>query len=187
MVSYTRRGTEEVDVTIRYPQDGPAAQLRQLKELLVPGQRGALVPLSRIARLEERTGVTAIRHKAGARVMRVVADVDPAVLSSVAINRLVAERESEWLGEDRRAVRVKYGGEAEKNEESFRGLMVSFLFALVGIFFILAIQFNNLSYPLIVMSAIPFGIVGIIITFFLHDRVYTYMPLSFFSTRAWWR
>jgi len=182
VVSYTRRGTEEVDVTIRYPQNGPAEQLRQLKELLVPGQRGALVPLSRIARLEERPGVTAIRHKAGARVMRVVADVDPAVLSSIVINRLVAEREPEWLGEDARSVHVKYGGEAEKNEESFRGLMVSFLFALVGIFFILAIQFNNLSYPLIVMSAIPFGIVGIILTFFLHDRFYGYMPLSFFST-----
>jgi multidrug efflux pump subunit AcrB len=182
VVSYTRRGTEEVDVTIRYPQDGPAAQLRQLRELLVPGNRGALVPLSRIARLEERPGVTAIRHKAGARVVRVVADVDPAKLSSVAINRLVAEREPKWLGEDARALTVKYGGEAEKNEESFRGLMVAFLFALVGIFFILAVQFNNLSYPLIVMTAIPFGIVGIIFTFFLHDRFYTYMPLSFFST-----
>jgi len=182
VVAYTRRGTEEVDITIRYPQDGPAAQLRQLKELLVPGQRGALVPLSRIARLEERTGVTAIRHKSGTRVLRVVADVDPALLSSAAINRLVAEREAEWLGEDARAVKVKYGGEQEKNEESFRGLMVSFLFALVGIFFILAIQFNNLGYPLIVMTAIPFGIVGIIITFFLHDRFYTFMPLSFFST-----
>jgi len=182
VVSYTRRGTEEVDVTIRYPQNNPAQWVRDLKSTLVPGQRGALVPLSRIARFEERPGVTAIRHKAGARVLRVVADIDPAILSSAAINRLVAERQGEWLGEDAGTVHVKYGGEAEKNEESFRGLMVSFLFALVGIFFILAIQFNNLSYPLIVMSAIPFGIVGIILTFFLHDRFYSFMPLSFFST-----
>jgi len=181
VVSTTRRGTEEVDVTIRYPEDG-AGEVAQLRKLLVPNSRGGLVPLDRVARLEDRTGFTAIRHKSGMRVVRVVADVDTAVTSSVAINRLVSARQPEWLGDAAKSVRVKYGGEAEKNEESFRDLGVSFLFALVGIFFILAIQFNNLSYPLIVMSAIPYGIVGIILTFFIHDLVYAPMPLSFMST-----
>jgi len=181
VVSTTRRGTEEVDVTIRYPQDG-VNEVRQLRQLLVPNARGGLVPLERVAKLEERPGFTAIRHKSGMRVVRVVADIDTSVTSSVEVNRLVRQHQSEWLGDAAKSVKVKYGGEAEKNEESFRDLSVSFLFALVGIFFILAIQFNNLSYPLIVMSAIPFGIVGIIITFFLHDVFYAPMPLSFMST-----
>ena len=181
VVSTTRRGTEEVDVTIRYPEDG-VNEVRQLRQLQIPNSRGGLVPLERVATLEERPGFTAIRHKSGMRVVRVVADVDTAVTSSVAINRLVDERRGEWLGDADQWVKVKYGGEAEKNEESFRDLSVSFLFALVGIFFILAIQFGNLSYPLIVMSAIPFGIVGIILTFFIHDLVYAPMPLSFMST-----
>jgi multidrug efflux pump subunit AcrB len=77
-------------------------------------------------------------------------------------------------------VQVNYGGEAEKNAESFQGLAVSFLFALIGIFFILAIQFHSLSYPLIVMLAIPFGAVGIIVSFFLHD-LFQSTPLSFFA------
>jgi len=181
VVSTTRRGTEEVDVTIRYPQDG-VNEVRQLRQLLIPNSRGGLVPLERVARFEEQPGYTAIRHKSGTRVVRVVADADSAVTSSFAINRLVSQHESEWLGDAAGQVKVRYGGEAEKNEESFRGLMVSFLFAMVGIFFILAIQFNNLSYPLVVMSAIPFGIVGIILTFFIHDKLYQPMPLSFMST-----
>jgi len=181
VVSTTRRGTEEVDITIRYPEDG-VNDIRQLRQLLVSNSRGGLVPLERVAKLEERPGFTAIRHKAGMRVVRVVADIDSSITSSVELNRLVRERQPEWLGEAAKSVKVKYGGEAEKNEESFRDLSVSFLFALVGIFFILAIQFNNLSYPLIVMSAIPFGIVGIIITFFIHDNLYAPMPLSFMST-----
>jgi len=181
VVSTTRRGTEEVDITIRYPQDG-VNEVRQLRQLLIPNSRGGLVPLERVAKLEERPGYTAIRHKSGTRVVRVVADADSAVTSALEINRIVSEREQEWLGDSAGQVKLNYGGEAEKNEESFRGLMISFMFALVGIFFILAIQFNNLSYPLVVMSAIPFGIVGIIITFLIHDKLYQPMPLSFMST-----
>jgi multidrug efflux pump subunit AcrB len=55
------------------------------------------------------------------------------------------------------------------------------VFALIAIFFILAIQFNNLTYPIIVMLAIPFGAIGIIISFYLHDLLWKPMPLSFFS------
>lgn len=180
VVSTTRRGTEEVDVTIRYPQND-TNELRGLTELLVPTPRGGLVPLSRIARFEEKPGLTAIRHKAGTRVVSVVGDIDLSVITSAGINRRVADDQKLWLADDARAVQVKYGGEAEKNEESFRDLLTSFAFALLGIFFILAIQFNSLGYPLIVMAAIPFGIVGIILTFFIHN-LWTPMPLSFFST-----
>ena len=181
VVSTVRQGTQEVDVTIRYPQDG-ANQLKYLRELLIPNQRGGLVPLNRIGRLEDYPGFTAIRHKNGVRVLRVVADVDTSVITSVGINRLVAERQSEWLGDAAGRVQVNYGGEAEKNQESFQNLVVSFAFALIAIFFILAIQFNNLAYPLIVMLAIPFGLVGVVFAFYVHDLLWKPMPLSFMST-----
>lgn len=90
--------------------------------------------------------------------------------------------EDKWLGDLKDRLKVNYGGENEKNQESFRDLVSAFLFALIAIFFIFAFQFNKLSYPLAVMLAIPFGIVGIIISFFLHDVFWKPMPLSFFST-----
>jgi multidrug efflux pump subunit AcrB len=181
VVSTSRRGTEEINLTIRYPKDG-VNEVDALRTLLVPNQRGGLVPLARIAHFEEQPGLTTIRHKNGTRVMHVVADVDPTVITSLEINNLVAQRQAEWLGEAAGRVQVNYGGEAEKNVESFRGLLVSFLFAALGIFFILAIQFNNLGYPLIVMSAIPFGIIGVTLSFFVHDKLAGPMPLSFMST-----
>ena len=70
----------------------------------------------------------------------------------------------------------------EKNQESFISLMAAFGFAMLAIFFILAIQFNNISYPFIVMLAIPFGAIGIIVAFYLHDMFWKPMPLSFFSS-----
>ncbi|KPK12678.1 MAG: hypothetical protein AMJ68_01150 [Acidithiobacillales bacterium SG8_45] len=179
-VSTTRRGTEEIDVTIRYPSDKDRA-IELLKGMLIPNQRGGLVPLSRIAKLEERPGLTTVRHRAGIRTVSVLANINTDVLTSVEINTLVDDRKAEWLADDANKITVNYGGEAEKNAESVGGLVFSFLFALLGIFFILAFQFNNLKYPLVVMLAIPFGAVGIILSFFLHDLFWKPMPLSFFS------
>ncbi|MDH5407217.1 MAG: efflux RND transporter permease subunit [Gammaproteobacteria bacterium] len=180
-VSTIRRGTEEVDITIRYPNivDDPDKLLEMVK---VPNKGGYQTPLSKLAKLEKKAGFTAIRHKAGIRVVNVTANIDSKLTSSLKLNQYVLKHEKEWLGELYNNVRVNYGGENEKNSESFSDLLDAFGFAMVAIFFILAIQFNNLSYPLAVMLAIPFGIIGVIISFYFHDLFWKPMPLSFFST-----
>ena len=181
VVSTIRKGTEEIDVTIRFPSKG-MQELEQIKNVLIPNNRGGLVPLHKIATLEQHQGYTTIRHKDGIRIVNVVADVDTKVLSSLELNKRVEENESKWLNGLQDKVTVNYGGEQEKNQESFMSLLVAFTFALVAIFFILAIQFNNMVYPLIVMLAIPFGAIGVILSFYLHDMFWKPMPLSFFST-----
>ena len=179
-VSTTRYGTEEIDVTIRYPED--IEDIKALQSLTVPNKRGGLVPLSSIAEFKEQTGLTTVRHKDGLTVIRVFANIDATQTSSLELNGFVAKNEQKWLGDLNSKVKVNYGGEAEKNEESFRDLKFSFLFALIAIFFLLAIQFNSLGYPVIVMLAIPFGVVGVILSFYVHDVLWKPMPLSFFST-----
>jgi len=179
-VSTIRRGTEEIDITIRYP-DSTKDPVKMLKDLLLPNNRGGLVPLSRIAKLVEKQGYTTIRHRAGIRTVSVLANINSDVTTSVEINKWAADKQPQWTGDDASRVTVNYGGESEKNEESIGGLVRSFGFALIAIFFILAIQFNNLKYPIIVMLAIPFGAVGIILSFLVHDIIWKPMPLSFFA------
>ncbi len=179
-VTTTRYGTEEVDVTIRYPDD--IDDMQALQNLKVPNTRGGLIPLSSISKFDEKVGYTTVRHKDGLRVIRVFANIDETLTSSIKLNKLVADNQASWLAEHKNKVKINYGGEAEKNKESFRDLAFSFLFALIAIFFLLAIQFNSLGYPLIVMLAIPFGVVGVILSFYLHDLLWKPMPLSFFST-----
>ncbi len=179
VIGTTRRGTEEIDITIRYPHT--ADQIEVLKNINIPNQRGGLIPLSKLATFKEVEGFTTIRHKAGIRVVSVIGNIDSSVVTSRAINALVAEKEADWVAEYGKKVSINYGGEEEKNNESFRDLGFSFLFALIGIFFILAIQFNNIGYPIFVMLAIPFGAIGIIISFYFHDMFWKPMPLSFFA------
>ncbi len=180
-VDTTRKGTEEVDLTIRYPLQGKMSGEQLLRVVHVPNARGGYVPLSAIAHIEEHGGYSTIRHKAGLRVVRVVANVDTAKITSIKINKLVRDNQDKWFGSADRNVTVNYGGENEKNQQSFVDLASAMKFALIGIFFILAIQFNSLGYPIIVMLAIPFGIVGIILSFYVHDLLWMPMPLSFFS------
>ncbi len=173
-IATTRRGTEEVDITIRYP--ALKKELRNLESLLIPNQRGGLVPITQIAKFEERAGLSTIRHKGGIRIVNVVANVNADLLTSSEINKLVQNNESIWRANLPDKIKVNYGGEQEKNQQSARDLIQAMGFALIAIFFILAIQFNNLRYPIVVMLAIPFGAIGIVIGFMIHGH-----DLSFFA------
>ncbi|MCW8983154.1 MAG: efflux RND transporter permease subunit, partial [Gammaproteobacteria bacterium] len=180
VVSYVHKGTEEVDITIRYPESDKGG-LETLKSVQIPNRRDGLVPLSKVAHFEVQEGFTTIRHKDAVRIINVTADIDADIITSKALNSLVIKNQKQWLGDLADDVSVNYGGEEEKNNESAKSLAIAFMFALIGIFFILAIQFNNLTYPLIVMLAIPFGAIGIILSVYLHDIYWRPMPLSFFS------
>ncbi len=179
VVSTLIRGTEEIDVTIRYPERAQQ-DLGTLMGLEIPNARGGLVPLRRIGRLVESPGATAIRHKDGERVVSISAEVDRQNITSHELNRLVRERAAEWQVEASPPVRFNLGGEQERAEESVAGLIFSFAFALLAIFVILAIQFNRLGYPLLVMLAIPFGAIGIIVGFLLHGHPLSFMALMGF-------
>jgi len=174
-ISTLKHGKEEVDVTIRFAEEArhdPAT----LMNLQVPNRKGGLVPLSRIAHIEELPGTTSIRHKDGDRVINVSAEVDQKLITSKELNDKVAALQDLWLADDADKLHFHLGGEQERSQESVRGLAFSFLFALAGIFVILAVQFNRISYPILVMLAIPFGAIGIIVGFFLHGQ-----PLSFMA------
>ncbi|MDQ6995533.1 MAG: efflux RND transporter permease subunit [Mariprofundaceae bacterium] len=174
-VSTLKQGTEEVNVTIRYPEKAQH-HLATLMHLAIPNARGGMVPLSRVAHIEETEGSSSIRHKDGRPIINVSSEVDRIHINSKELNEQVMKRTDEWLADDIQKVRYHLGGEQERSKESVQGLIYSFMFALAGIFVILAIQFNRISYPFLVMLAIPFGAIGIVVGFYLHGE-----PLSFMA------
>jgi len=178
-ISTIKRGKEEIDVTIRYPEQAQH-NLDTLMNLEIPNKHGGLVPLFRIAKLVNKPGTSSIRHKDGRRVINVSAEVNQKDMNSKRLNNLVSQQKHKWMGEDAATVRVHLGGEEEKTQESVRGLVFSFIFALLGIFAILAVQFNRIGYPILVMLAIPFGVIGIIVGFFLHGAPISFMAMMGF-------
>jgi multidrug efflux pump subunit AcrB len=137
---------------------------------------GIEVPFSSVASATLARGYTTIRRVDGQRVVTVTADVNRAITApETIINAIQNDVLPDILS---RHPGVTYGlsGEAEQRNESMGAVLSSAMLALLVIYALLAIPLQSYLQPLIIMSVIPFGIVGAIIGHYLLD-----MDLVFFS------
>ncbi len=153
------RDGEDVKVMVRYPREERRA-LGDVEDLRIRTPSGDAVPLSVVADVRMGEGPAAIRRADGARVVNVRADVDIAVTSAQEV--LAGLRSGALPRLLREAPGVSYALEGEQREqrESLAGLGRNFLFALLGIFTLLAIPLRSYAQPLLVMATIPLGAVG---------------------------
>lgn len=175
-----QKAEEEIDVVVRFPQkDRNDRQI--FDKILIPNAKGNLVKLKSVARVEESEGVYLINHLDGKRVIYVTAQVDNQTVTSLEINKALQE-EFKGLADDYPGYTIKYSGEFEDQMKSGKNLLVAYLFAVFMIFILLVAMFRSLIQPFIVMSAIPFGIIGVILAFWVHDMILPMgRPLNFFA------
>ena len=154
-----QRGRDDARVMVRYPE----AERRtpgDVEEMRVRTPAGAEVPLPYVADVSLDHGYAAIQRSGGRRVVTVTADVDAEMANADEINRDLRERFLPRLTRDFPGLRYSYEGEQREQAESFASLRQGFLVALVAIYALLAIPFRSYTQPLVVMSAIPFGMIG---------------------------
>lgn len=153
-----QRGGEDVDIRVRFPE-GRRTKVEELDQMRVATPTGALVPLTEVARLKDAQGFTSVRRVDQRRAVIVAADVDDDENNADAILAELAPfcRELEW---SHPGVLVSYEGNHRETAKAFGSLRRDFLIALAVIFVMLAGLFRSYIQPVIVMSAIPFGIIG---------------------------
>ncbi|MGE0267591.1 MAG: efflux RND transporter permease subunit [Candidatus Omnitrophota bacterium] len=174
------KADEEINVVVRFPES-ERNRLDVFDEIYVPNSRGNLVKLNSVARVEESEGVYLINHFDGKRVLYVTAQVDNKQATSFEVNHELQKKFKNASG-DFLGYTIKYGGEFEDQQKSMQNLMASYLFALFLIFILLVAEFRSLIQPFIVMVAIPFGIIGVILSFWVHDMILpSGRPLNFFA------
>ena len=154
-----QRGRDDARVVVRYPE-AERRTLGDIEGMRVRTPSGAEVPLPYVADVRLDYGYAAIQRSGGRRVVTVTADVDAEVANADEINRDLRERFLPLLMRDYPGLHYSYEGEQREQAESFASLGRGFLVALVAIYALLAIPFRSYSQPLVVMGAIPFGIVG---------------------------
>lgn len=167
------KAEEEIDVLVRFPREYRGKR-EAFGKILIPNRFGNLIPLNKVARLEDEISLARIQHLDGKRVVTVRADVDNKNITSFKANKLLEEKLKGVPGKYP-GYRIEYGGEQKENVRSARGFMRAFGLAFFLIFLILAANFNSLIQPIVVMMAIPFGLIGVIWSFFFHG-----LSLSFF-------
>ncbi len=152
-----RVNQDEIDVKI-YLEKGALTTKADLEKLYVYNTAGLPVQLGQVARIVEDRGYTTITHEARKREVSVTSQVQKGFLGNELTTAFKEKVASYPLPE---GVTVKYGGEAEDIQDSFGDMITNMVVAILLVFIIVAVQFNSLSQPMLILSALPLGLIGV--------------------------
>jgi multidrug efflux pump subunit AcrB len=157
-VQRIQRHQEELKVMLRYPLSERHA-LNHLEKMMIRTGDGIEVPFPDVAELKPIKGSAVIRRIDRNRTFNITADLDK---SKGNMTQIKAELSAFLTQQAAQYPNVRFGfaGEVQEQDESFHSLIRGVLFMVVVIYALLAIPFRSYSQPLIVMSVIPFGLVG---------------------------
>ena len=156
-----QRGRDDIRVMVRYPAE-QRRSLGNLEEMRIRTPSGGEVPFSQVAVVEPGRGFASIKRVDRNRAVNVQAAIDASVTSPGDVNADLEARILPTVLARYPGVHWSFEGMQAEQAEGIAGLQVGFTIALLGIFALLAIPLKSYVQPLIIMSAIPFGLVGAI-------------------------
>ncbi|WED23761.1 efflux RND transporter permease subunit [Vibrio sp. JC009] len=172
-----QRGTDEVKVRVSYPQQ-ERQTLADIKKANVRTPDGTLVPLTTVANVYSEYQASEVTRIDNQRAVYITAAVDQDIIAS---NELVAKLQStldpELLAQYP-SLNIDYAGEAEQQKEATDSMELMFVLALFAIYALLAIPLKSYIQPLLIMTAIPFGIVGAILGHWWNDLTISILSLN---------
>jgi HAE1 family hydrophobic/amphiphilic exporter-1 len=151
-----RDAGDEYDIRVML-REQDRARVDQLAGLPIVSARG-VVPVSAVAAVGARRGPASIEREGQERVLSIVGGLSDRPLSAV-----VADLEDALAAIERpTGFTVEIAGEVREQADTFSGLGVGVALAILLVFAVMAVQFESLRDPLLVMSAVPFGFVGVV-------------------------
>ncbi|MFH1825920.1 MAG: efflux RND transporter permease subunit [bacterium] len=175
VVTSIRKEGEEIDFRVMLEEkyrNNPA----YLKEITIPNRLGKLIKLGSFIKFKEDASALGIYHREGDRSLTLRAEIDKRKANAREYNRLLKKTFIPIVAEQP-GFRAEFGGMEKVTDESLKSFFQAFLIAAVVIYLILVLLFNSFSEPLIVMLAIPFGLVGVIYAFVLHREIMSFLGL----------
>jgi multidrug efflux pump subunit AcrB len=156
------RGRDEVKVMVRYPA-AARRSLEQINQMRIRVGDGVEVPIGSVADLEYTQGMSAIRRLDRRRIVEVTAEADYKRADPYAIVTDIRENFVPGLKEEFRGLDFLVKGEQDAASEFTIELMRLTLLAFLATFGLIAIAFRSYIQPAIIMTAVPFGLLGAIV------------------------
>ncbi len=153
------RDTEEVKVMIRYPL-AQRSSVGHVDDVMIQAPNGAELPLSELADITLTDGVTRIRRENGNRTINVWAKVDQEQVEPFEIAKDIRDNFIPQLLRQYPLVKSEVSGRIQEEIDSANKQMRDFIISLMVIFSLLAVPLKSYSQPLMIMTVIPFGVVG---------------------------
>ncbi len=152
------RGTNEIEVRVKLPE-AERKDVYNLEDLVIRTPSGAEVPLLDVAEVRQGEAFARIDRRDGRRILSVSMDVEPDRATGqviTAIHQEVLPR----LAQEYPGLTWSFEGSNAEMREATASLGSGFGLAMFVIYALLAVAFRRYDQPLIVMVAIPFGIIG---------------------------
>jgi multidrug efflux pump subunit AcrB len=177
VVQRFQRGKDEVKVRVRYP-DEDRQTIEDIKLANVRTSDGTIVPLSHVAQIFNDYQPSNITRIDSQRAVYISAVLDK---DKIASNELVSQLKQTLvpqLAVQYPGVSFNFAGEAEQQAETTSSIGSMFVLALIAIYALLAIPLKSYIQPVIIMTAIPFGIVGAILGHWWNDLTISILSLN---------
>ena len=167
-----QRGRDEVRVMVRYPEE-ERRSIGSLHTMMIRTATGAEVPFETVAAIVPGRSLPTIRRVDRKRIIQVSADADTLVTDTDAIQyEILDDYLPELAATKYPGMGYQLRGVAADARENQREMILGIYFILGVIYALLAIPFKSYVQPLVVMSAIPFGVVGAIIGHWIMATVF---------------
>lgn len=160
--SLYREDGEEYTIRVAYAPEYRES-IEALENILIYNNQGQSVRLKEVGKVVESFTPPSIERQNRQRIVKVQSTV-----SGTTIDKAVAEINKELAQVDiPTTVYTQIGGTYVDQQDSFSDLGVLLLLITLLVFIVMASQFESLSYPFIIMLAVPFAISGVILAFAL--------------------
>jgi multidrug efflux pump subunit AcrB len=157
-----QRDRDEVKVMVRYA-DFDRRSISGIEEMRIRTPDGRQVPIEEVADITHGRAYSIINRVDRKRVITVISDIDETQANASVI---VADLKANFLPklmERYPGLTYNLEGQEKRTRESLDSLKTGYLLAMMGIFLLLASQFRSYTQPIIIMIAIPFGLIGAIL------------------------
>lgn len=168
-----RESDEDIEVKVMLDEESKS-KISSLEKLFIINTQGRRIPLSRVVSFVQGPGAFVIRRLNRKRVISVSGSLDKELTSPLQVVKDFSPTVKKLLlGHP--DVDYLFAGENENTKESMQGLLKAGIIAFMAIFFILVAMFGSLGQPVVIMSAIPLGLTGVIFTFFIFGKALGFM------------
>lgn len=161
-----QRGKDDIKVMVRYSKKERETEA-SIDELRIRTRDGRQIPLNQVADVTMKQGYSAIQRVDRRRVITVISDINEDVANA---QNIVADLKNTFLDslvQKFPGVSYDLEGQAKRTKELMESLGIGFSVAAMIMFLLLASQFRSYIQPVIIMTAIPFGLVGAVIGHYL--------------------
>ena len=161
-VQRIQRGESEIRVMLRYPES-ERKSVGNLESMWISLPNGSIAPFSSVATYSTATGFSNIRRIDGKRNVEVTANANFTIVQPQLVINQAAREFLPGLLQRYPGVTWALSGTSQQEMMALDSMILAFVAALFVIYALMAIPLKSYLQPLIIMSVIPFGIIGAIL------------------------